>query len=114
MTYTWEKVKPTNGPELQAIALEAFRRTKRIPFCLGGTMPENVTFAQAYSNFKHVHLLRESDELVGLIYGNTFFEGNVECVELSVIDIGNVDAKTVLTQYRETLPENIKVYISEA
>lgn len=112
MTYTRVKVQATNGPELQAITEATFKKTKRIPFCLGGTRAENIVLAQAYSNFKHVHLLYAANELVGMIYGNTFYQGDVECVELSLINPAEVDAETVLNEYRATLPASVKVFIN--
>lgn len=112
MTYTRVKVKANNWPELQAITEASFKRTKQIPFCLGGTRAENIALAQAYANNKHVHLLYAANVLVGLIYGNIFYEGDVECVELSLINPAEVDAETVLNEYRATLPADVKVFIN--
>ena len=108
MTYTWVKVRATNGPELQAITEATFKKTKQIPFCLGGTRSENIALAQAYANNKHVHLLYDANELIGMIYGNTFYQGDVECVELSLINPAEVDAETVLNEYRATLPAALR------
>ncbi len=113
MTYTRVKVKASNWPELQAITEASFKQTKQIPFCLGGTRAENIALAQAYANNKHVHLLYDANVvLVGMIYGNTFYQGDVECVELSLINPAKVDAETVLNEYRATLPTDVKVFIN--
>jgi hypothetical protein len=112
MTYKWVKIQPTNGPELQYLTQKAFAKNGRIPFCLGGTRAENNLLAEAYSRFKYVHLLYSADKLIGLIYGNSFYQGDVECVELSLINPAEIDAETVLNEYRATLPANVEVYIN--
>lgn len=112
MAYRRVKVDATKGQELQRITEAMFDKTKHIPFCLGGTRVENNILAKAYSNFQHVHLLYNANELIGLIYGNSFYQGDVECVELSLINPAELDAEAILNEYRQTLPAGIRVFFN--
>lgn len=112
MTYKWVKIQPTNGPELQYLTQKAFAKNGRIPFCLGGTRAENNLLAEAYSRFKYVHLLYSADKLIGLIYGNSFNQGEVECVEISLIGFAGLDAEAILNEYSQTLPAGIRVFFN--
>lgn len=108
-TYTRVKVQASNGPELQNIAMAAFRREKKVPFCLESTSAGNSKLAHAYSNYKHAYLLYDDKKLVGMLYGNSFREAGVDCIELSVIKMEDFDSDAVINEYAQTLPANVKV-----